>query len=466
MRPGPGPDWLPRTSADLFGVDLAGPPAQPAGPAAAARPAGVTVVMPTCADPTGSRAASLVAALREVTASAQSSGLPIAVLVAADGLADDCVAQLRRAVAGLGCPASVTRTDPPAPGSGRSPARTRNHALAVLAAEPARSPLRQRYLLFLDDDSRLAPGGAETLTRALEADPAAIAACPRVVPVTGLADWQPPRPGPAAATVLPGPWRDGQYDLLSVTSHGSLITGRVVGLLARGDPVLALTAAGGRLFCPATPRASTEDMLAMATLARLGRLLRVSQVHAADQARATPAASRAQQIRWGYDHAWLARALAALGLLPPGVRGLVWHRERGWQETVVPSAPAGVIVNPAQLAVLSGMLSAAAASRETAVALAGPDAPDLAAAAALLAGVLRWWCDTASSGTTRAGGVRPRPDLPARRPDDWAGLRDGLDSQLAHVAGNALGTLRAGRDESGLPHQLLFGLRQRACGGA
>jgi hypothetical protein len=452
----PGADWLPRSPADLFGIDPADPPRLPMRSTA---PAGVTVVVPTCPDSSGSRAAALIASLRSITASASRSGLPIAVLVVADGLPADCLAALQRAVANLGCPFEVAATDPVPAGAAPSPARTRNHALTILASQAPTSPLRRRYLLFLDDDSAIAPGGTEALSRTLEADEAAIAACPRVVPVADLAAWRPPRPGRMAVSELPGPWRNGDYDLLTVTSHGSLITGRLVGLLVRAEPVLAWVDAGGRLFCPQIPRASTEDMLAMATLAKLGRVLGVRTVQAADQARATPAATRAQQIRWGYDHAWLARALAALGLLPPGIHALIWHQSGGWFEVSKHAADgtSGVIVNPGQLTKLCQLLSAIAADQELAAALTGPDAGELAEAAAVLARVLRWWREGGAPAS-----VRPRPDLPHRVPDDWASLRDGLDSQLAHVAGNSLGTLRSGLDGSGFPRQLLFGLRQRA----
>jgi hypothetical protein len=457
MSTPPGPDWLPRSPADLFGIDPADPPRLPLGRPARA---GVTVVVPTCQDLTGSRAASLVASLRDVTASASLSGLPVAVLVVADGLPDDCLADIRRGVAGLGCPFEVAATDPLPTGAAPSAARTRNHALTILAAHPASAPLRRRYLLFLDDDSAIARGGAEALTGALEADEGAIAACPRVVPVADLAAWRPPSPGPGPVSELRGPWRNGHYDLLTVTSHGSLIAGRLVGLVVRAEPVLAWVAAGGRLFCPATPRASTEDMLAMATLAKLGRVLSVHRVQAADQARMTPAATRSQQIRWGYDHAWLARALAGLGLLPPGIRALSWDGSRGWYEAErATDGACGVIVNPAQLNTLGRLLAVIAADREAATALSGPDAADLVDAAAVLTRVLRWWCEG-----DPAAFVRPRPDLPHRVPDDWASLRDGLDSQLAHVAGNAVGTLRSDADESGFPRHLLFGLRQRATG--
>jgi hypothetical protein len=456
-------EWLPGSPADLFGFDPADPPRVPTRSQA---PVGVTVVVPTCTDPTGSRTASMLEALRTVTSSARRSGLPTAVLVAADGLPADDVAAIRSATARLGCVREVTATGPAGGGAARSPARTRNHALALLASLPARSPLRQRYLLLLDDDSTLPAGGAEALVSVLEAEPTAIAACPAIVPVADLASWRPPPlPRQPVGTRLPGPWRDGYYDLLSVTSHGSLVTGRVVGLLVRMEPVLSWIAGGGRLFCATTPRASTEDMLALAALAKLGPVLSVRQVQAADQARKTPAATRAQQLRWGYDHAWLARALASVGLLPPGVRGLVWRQSHGWHEVhVAASGPEGsgtmgVLVNPAQLSVLAGVLSAVAAEPETAAAVAGQDAGELATAAAALTQVLRWW-----SGAAASGEWRHRPDLPGRVPDDWASLRDGLDSQLAHVAGNALGSLRSGLCGSGIPQHLLFGIRQRAAG--
>ena len=464
MAGGPGlpavtADWLPRCPADLFGLDPADPPELPT---TAAAPLGITVLIPTCPDPAGHRQESLLATLRSLTAPLRHAGLPVAAVIAADGLPPSGLARLERGWAALGCPGEVLPLRPPpgaaSPGEGEagSAAAARNHALRYLASLPARSGLRLRYLLFLDDDSTITPAAAQALVAALESHQAAIAACPAIVPVTSLQSWRAPAPSRPGAFLLPGPWRGGEYDLLSVTSHGSLVTGRVVGLLVRAAPVLAWIAGGGRLFCPATPRRSSEDMLAMAALAALGPLLAVPQAHAADLARGTPASTRQQQLRWGYDHAWLARALSVAGLLAPGVRALVWQESQGWQEVQTSDGLTGVLVNPAQLGVLSGMLSAAASRRETAAALAGPDAGSLAAAAALLAATLRWWQEAAA-----AGRRRPRPDLPGRIPDDWAELRHGLDSQLAHVAGNALGTLPSARDPRGLPRQLVFGLQQR-----
>ncbi len=445
----PAAEWLPTRPAELFGLDPGNPPALPACDQA---PLGVTAVIPTCPDPETDRQALLVETLRPLAASARHSGLPFAVVVAADGVPPGRLAGLERALAALGCPAELLAVGP----SAGSAAGTRNHALGHLASLPPRSPLRLRYLLFLDDDSMITPAGAGALVQVLEALPGAIAASPAIVPVADLGSWQAPAPVRPAAVPLAGPWRDGRYDLLSVTSHGSSVTGRVVGLLVRASPVLAWVAGGGRLFCPVTPRGSTEDMLAMASLAALGPLLSVPRVQAADLARATPAATRRQQLRWGYDHAWLARALAAVGLLDPGVRALTWDGRHGWQEVRAEDGLAGVLVNPAQLGVLSGMLSAVAENEETATAMAGADACELAAAAAALAGTLCWWREMAP------GAVRqPRPDLPDRIPDDWADLRHGLDSQLAHVAGNALGSMHAARDSRGLPGHLLFGLRQR-----
>lgn len=451
-------EWLPSLPAELFGLDPVDPPALPARDQA---PLGVTAVIPTCPDPAANRQALLIDTLRPLAASARHSGLPLAVVVAADGLPPTRLAELERALAGLRCPAELLAVSQPAaagvggPAAG-SAASTRNHALGYLASLPPRSPLRLRYLLFLDDDSRITPAGVAALVQVLEAHPAAIAACPAIVPVADLDSWRPPDPVRPAAVPLPGPWRGGWYDLLSVTSHGSSITGRVVGLLVRASPVLTWIAGGGRMFCPVTPRGSSEDMLAMASLAALGPLLSVPQAQVADLARATPAATRRQQLRWGYDHAWLARALAAVGLLDPGVRALTWDGRHGWQEVRADDGLAGVLVNPDQLGVLSGMLSAVAEKEETATAMAGADARELAAAAATLAATLRWWEETAADAVRR-----PRPDLPDRVPDDWADLRHGLDSQLAHVAGNALGSLHAARDPRGLPGLLLFGLRQR-----
>jgi hypothetical protein len=268
----------------------------------------------------------------------------------------------------------------------------------------------------------------------------------------------------AIAAPLPGPWHRGRYDLLSVTSHGSLVSGRVVGLLARADPVLAWIEGGGRMFCPFTPRGSGEDMLAGAALAALGPVLGVAAATAGDEWRATPAATREQQLRWGYDHAWMVRALSHLDLLAEGVQTLEWDpAQTCWHQydagSPARSGPRGVLLDPPRLAVLSGMLTAAAADAESARALAGADAPRLAEAAAALVRSLEWW--RRSRSTAR---LSQRPDLPERVPEDWAELRDGLDSRLAHVAGNALGSLAGGLDGDALPTHLLYGVRQRALG--
>ncbi len=476
-RLGAAPEWVPETPADLFGLDPADPPRVPMRSRA---PVGVTLVMPTCADPTGSRAASMLTALRTVISSAQRSGLPAAVIVAADGLPADDVAAIRSATASLGCACEVTTTGPVPSGTARSPARTRNHALALLASLPARSPLRQRYLLLLDDDSTLPPGGAEALVSVLEAEPTAIAACPAIVPVADLASWRPPPvPRQPAGTRLPGPWRDGHYDLLSVTSHGSLITGRIVGLLARTEPVLSWIAGGGRMFCATTPRASTEDMLALAALAKLGPVLGVRQVQAADQARTTPAATRAQQLRWGYDHAWLVRALASVGLLRHGVHGLVWRRSHGWHEVHVdaggPDGPGamGVLVNPAQLGVLAGVLSAVAAEPETAAAVAGRDAGELAAAAfaadtgpALVvrssgSGAVASPARPARAGARRLGQPARRPGQPAR-PCRWQRSRQPAlgPERAGHPAASALRNPAARRGSRRSHGRNLMGTRR------
>jgi GT2 family glycosyltransferase len=54
---------------------------------------------------------------------------------------------------------------------------------------PDGSPLRQRHLLFLDDDTALAPAALAALVATLDGEKEAIAACPHVVPVPDPGHW-------------------------------------------------------------------------------------------------------------------------------------------------------------------------------------------------------------------------------------------------------------------------------------
>ena len=103
--------------------------------------------------------------------------------------------------------------------SGRyTAAEARNAGLAMLAELPDTSDLRQRHLLFLDDDTALEQHALARLTAVLRAEQAAIAACPRVVPVADLAAWRAAHvkgrhcagegPSAWAARQLPGPLSD------------------------------------------------------------------------------------------------------------------------------------------------------------------------------------------------------------------------------------------------------------------
>lgn len=334
--------------------------------------------------------------------------------------------------------------------------------MAALLATPRSSPLRTRYLLFLDDDSAIAPGALAQLVRCLEGRPKAVAACPNIEPTHDLAKWladqvSTPATGAGAPGPLPGALRGGRYDLLSVTSHGSLITGRVVGMLARQAPVLSWLADGGRLFYTETPYGSGEDMLAMAALSRLGELWRVPGAVAGDRARATPGRTRAQQFAWGYDHAWLAGKLASAGLLEEGVHSLTWEDGRGWmQATITLPGHIGFLVNPDELQVAADGLSALSGS--TATQLFGEHATGIDEGLQRLCEVMHRHRRLVTTSMRRS-----RPDLPPLVPRRWDTLRDGLDALLGHVAGNALGSLQHELDaETGLPRRFLYGARQPA----
>jgi hypothetical protein len=238
------------------------------------------------------------------------------------------------------------------------------------------------------------------------------------------------------------------------------VAGRVVGLMVRADLVLGWLRAGGRLFYPGTPRGSTEDMLAMATLSRLGKLRAVPDVRVADLIRRTPVDTRSQQLAWGYDHGWLPGALGAADLLVPGMHVLAWDEATGWRQ-YRRRAPGryGYVVNPRELAVLGGMLAGVAGDDTAARSLFGVPAAELGAATTALSTLLARLPDL-----LRDAEIIPRPDLPPLVPRRFDTLREGLDGLLAHLAGTALGSMSHGRSDDGLPAHFLYGLRQGAEG--
>ncbi|TDC86140.1 glycosyltransferase [Micromonospora sp. KC606] len=423
---------------------------------------GVTVLIPTYSPPGGGRTVSLWLCLSTVLAAVPGAAL----LVVDNGLSVPDARVVGELLRGTGREHRIIAA-PRASGTRYTAAQARNAGLAFLAHTDG-SALRRRLLLFLDDDTALAPGALARLQATLDTNPRAIAACPRVVPVPDLDGWLRRRPGGAttlthgvpgttghapatASRRLPGALNGDGYDLLSVTSHGSLITGRTVGLLVRQDPVLWWIRHRGPLFYEGTPYGSSEDMLAMALLSRLGELWAVPAAEVVDEARKTPGATRAQQFAWGYDHAWLARALAEAGAIPPGVNALAW-RDTGWVEyRFADWGPhAGFLINPAELRLGYRMLRAITADQEVAGAMFGVDAGRVRAGTHALGRVLRRW--HASAG---AASCRPRPDLPPRAGRDWAGLRDGMDALVGHLAGNVVGSLDHG------PF-FLYGARQPA----
>ncbi|ASW54853.1 glycosyltransferase [Plantactinospora sp. KBS50] len=442
-------------------------------PADAARP-GVTVLIPTYTPTGGDRSTRLRRCLHSVPAA------DATFVIVDNGLCAPARAQLTALLSATGRPHLVVDAPAGQVGTGQAAAghagtaqtgaagaepgprrryttaAARNAGLAALAALPDTHPVRREFLLFLDDDTVLAPDALPALVAALRDRPAAIAACPRVVPVADPGHWlagRPPTAGTAAAGApavraatphrLPGPIRDGRYDLLSVTSHGSLVTGRTVGLLVRQAPVLANLP----LFFPGTPYGSSEDMLAMAALSRLGQLWSVPAAQVADEARDAPGSTRIQQYAWGFDHAWLAGALARAGLVPPGVHVLSW-RDGRWRHERLDWGPAtGFLINPAEVLLGYRMLTAVAGNPAAAQGLFGPDAGPVRDGLPRLGRVL--WRHARGAGRT----ADPRPDLPALAGRDWSGLRDGLDSLLGHLAGNVAGSA---------DHSFLYGARQPA----
>ncbi|MBF9129662.1 glycosyltransferase family 2 protein [Plantactinospora sp. S1510] len=426
---------------------------------------GVTVLIPTHSDRahdgggTG-RLDTLARCLESLAGQPRHAGPPLSVVIVDGGLTDDDADRIRAALSTTGLPHELV----PAPVAARSAAATRNAGLAWLAEQPDGSPLVRRHLLFLDDDTALAPGGPAALADVLDRDPGAVAVCPKIVTVASVTDWldrEPPAPvAPVSSRVLPGSLHDGRYDLLTVTSHGSLVAGRVVGLLVRADLVLGWLRHGGRLFYPGTPRGSSEDMLAMATLSRLGQLRTAPDVRVADLVRRTPVDTRRQQLAWGYDHGWLPGELGAAGLLDPGLHVLTWDEATGWWQHHRPDPHRyGYLVNPQELAVLGAMLAATARDDTTVRALFGVSAAELAAATAALTGLLIRLPDL-----LRSAEVSHRPDLPPLVPRGFETLREGLDGLLAHLAGNALASLTHGLADDGLPARFLYGLRQGAAG--
>jgi hypothetical protein len=421
------------TVMDILGID----PSMPRAAVPDRFPPGVTVLVPTHGD----RLDPLRLCLSSLAAEVAGDGTPV--VVVADRLDPATGRRLTALAAELRGRLRVEVV----PSLRGSAAGARNVGLDHLRARPE---LLRNRLLFLDDDSVPGRGAPAALSEVLDQHPAAVAACPRVVPVGSLARWRTRVPrATAGSRRLSGSLRpDRSYDLLSVTSHGSLVAGRTVGLMIRTS---AWHGWGGRLFYEGTPRRSTEDMLAMATLSCLGELRVAGGVQVADLARATPEDTRAQQLRWGYDHAWLAGALAQAGLVQTGLRVLSW--DRGWQEATVPDDQhTGYLVNPAEVAALAGALESLLPEAR---ALFGPDASELGKGLRCLRRLL-----TRLPGLPAA--THRRPDLPPLVRRDYRTIRDGLDAALAHLAGNVLGSLAHGLAPDGLPRAFLYGLRQRA----
>ncbi len=432
---------------------------------------GVTVLIPTYTSADGDRAASLRQCLGSVLAEGRDGHLPIAFVLVDNGLSPSAARQAGELLRRSGCPHFIVRAAP-APGRRYTAAEARNAGLATLAGLPASSGLRQRYLLFLDDDTALGPRTLTRLMATLRAEEPAIAACPRVLPVTDLAAWRaagataPPgvgEPPRTRARRLPGPLTGDGYDLLSVTAYGSLVTGRAVGLLVRQDPLLRWIGRHGPLFYAGTPYGSSEDMLAMATLSRLGQLWSVPAATVADEVRKSPGATRRQQFAWGYDHAWLARRLAEAGLLRPGVHALTWTARpagatAGWELSHADwGGPVGFLINPRELRFGHRLLRAASSAPEVAAQLFGGHAAAVAAGTAQLGRVLGRW-----GGVQDAAHRQPRPDLPRLGDRDWSSLRDGLDALVGHLAGNVAGSRDNGADPAAVPPFFLYGARQPA----
>jgi hypothetical protein len=433
---------------------------------------GVTVLIPTYTSTEGDRTACLRQCLDSVLTAPRPDHQPIAFVVVDNGLSPAAARQVAEMLRGSGCAHRVVQAV--SARSGRyTAAEARNAGLAMLAELPDTSDLRQRHLLFLDDDTALEQHALARLTAVLRAEQAAIAACPRVVPVADLAAWRAAHvkgrhcagegPSAWAARQLPGPLSDAGYDLLSVIAYGSLITGRTVGLLVRQDPVMRWIGRHGPLFYTGTPYGSCEDILAMATLSRLGQLWSVPAATVADEARKSPGATRRQQFAWGYDHAWLARRLAQAGLLGDGVRALSWTAQSacptaGWEFGHADwGGPIGCLVNPGELRFGYQLLQAVISSPRVATQLFGGQAEAVSAGTAQLGRVLDRW-----DSSREAARQQPRPDLPPLGNRDWSSLRDGLDALIGHLAGNVAGSWGNGVGAAGIPPFFLYGTRQPA----
>jgi hypothetical protein len=461
------------SAPELFGIDPAAPPPLPPDTARL----GVTVLIPTHRPPRGDRTATFETCLATLAVDVTSGDLPVAVIVIADGLDAGGLDRVARALERTGLPSLLVPTGrtgtPTATGwLGTDPADrlagvagARNVGLAALAGLPPDSPLRHRYLLHLDDDSVLAPGGLAAMVRVLEERPSAVGVSPQVVGVPELGAWLSDAPvvpaGPVRTHVLPGALHAGRYDLLGLAFSGDLIVGRGVGQLVRTSTADAVLGTGRPVYFEGFPAGSTEDMLANAALCRMGELLFAPDVQVGDQVRGDPTSTRIQQRNWGYDHAWLAGALSAADAVEPGIHVLS-HEPGGWVQRTVPSAEhVGFVVNPGELGVLSDVLSALVRDRETARTLFLADHDQLVQGAATMTRVLR-----ELPGLTAHGRVRPRPDLPPPLPRTYTTMRAGLDGLLSHLAGNALGSLIGGHTGDGLPRHFLYGLHQETALGA
>jgi hypothetical protein len=452
------------------GAYLGTPPPLGTPPWAASRAgtgaAGVTVLIPTYTAADGNRTASLGICIRSALAAARTSDIPLAFLVVDNGLSQAACRQADELLRASGRTYNVLRTAAGPADRRYTAARARNAGLAFLAGLPAGSPLVQGFLLFLDDDTALAPDSLTRLRATLTSRPGVMGACPNVIPVPDTARWlatvktagtMAGRAGDGEPRRLASPLREAAYDLLSVTSHGSLVTGRTVGLLVRTAPVLSWVRVHGSLFYEATPYGSSEDILVMALLSRLGELWRVPGAMVADEARKTPGSTLMQQFAWGYDHAWLARALGEANLLDPGIHVLSWC-STGWEHTRADWGPhTGFLINPTELRLGLRLLRALTADRCASAGLFGSVSRQVAAGTRLLGKVLaRWQTDPVPASRQH------RTDLPPLGSRDWASMRGGMDALVGHLAGNAAGSVSNSAGRGMLPPFFLYGARQPA----
>lgn len=420
---------------------------------------GITVLIPTYTAPDSDRTASFRVCIESLA-----MGLPpdlrVAVLVVDNGLSADGAHAVKQVLGESGLPYHVMTAPRGTDRRHQTAAHARNIGLTALAALPAARPLRHRYLLFLDDDNAVGPGAVTELIGALDELPRAIAVCPKIEVVPDLESWRPSvLPAmPVEPRRLPGPLYQGRYDLLSVTSHGSCLAGRVVGLMVRQEPLMEWIRRAEHLFFEETPFGSSEDMLAMADLSQFGEIWSIPTARVADQARESPASTRTQQFGWGYDHAWLARALAEASLLESGVHVLSWDEVAGWTQTrVAVPGITGFLVNPGELRVVGSVVRTLAKERRIGAALFHQQNDVVASGADKLMRILDWW----EQGPVIAQRVA-RPDLPPLTQRDWGSLRDGLEGIVGHIAGNIAGTHDIDPEPLGLPRFFLFGARQPA----